>query len=89
MPNYRLTINDDWFYLSGDYDILSLKDALTAAVHNGGGFVDVFAPLSSQISLLITKHSRVKFETLTTPDPSDLVEPTIGPSFMDADYWLD
>ena len=91
MQSYRLTINDDWFYLSGDYNILALKAALAAAVHNGGGFVDIFSTVSSQISLLITIHSIVKFETIFASDLPDVIEstPTFGLSYIDDDYWLD
>ncbi|MDJ0348666.1 hypothetical protein [Cryobacterium sp. PH29-G1] len=91
MPSYRLTINDDWFYLAGDYNIPGLKAALTAAVHNGGGFVDIFSSLSSHISLLITSHSNVKFETIFPDDAPGTIESTTGitSSYIDDDYWLD
>lgn len=91
MQSYRLTINDDWFYLAGDYNISGLKAALAAAVHNGGGFVDIFSSLTSQISLLITSHSIVKFETIFTHELSEVIEstPTFGLSYIDDDYWPD
>jgi len=91
MQNYRLTINNDWFYLSGDYNISALKAALTAAVHNGGGFVDIFSSLTSKVSLLITTHSSVKFEAIVTENISDVIEntPIFGLSYIDDDYWLD
>ena len=91
MQSYKLTINDDWFYLSGDYNIPALKAALTAAVLNGGGFVDIFSSLRSQISLLITSHSIVKFETISTQSLPDVIDstPAFGLSYIDDDYWLD
>ncbi|MBG6212653.1 MAG: hypothetical protein LH475_09695 [Cryobacterium sp.] len=91
MQRYRLTINEDWFYLSGEHNILALKAALAAAVHNGGGFVDILSSVRSQISLLITSHSVVKFEAIFTEDLPDLIEstPTLGLSYLDDDYGLD
>lgn len=91
MQCYRLTINNDWFYLSGEYNISALKAALAAAVHSGGGFVDIFTSVRSQVSLLITTHSSVKFETIFSDDPTDVIEtePASDPSYIDDDYWLD
>ena len=91
MQSYRLTINDDWFYLSGDYNVSALKAAMTAAVHSGGGFVDIFSSLRSQTSLLITAHSIVKLEAISAdelPEPIDTTAP-LGHSYIDDDYWLD
>lgn len=91
MQSYRLTINGDWFYLSPDYDIAGLKAALAEAVHSGGGFVDVVNSIRSEISLLVTAHSIVKFETIRTEDLPSVTDsaPLTGQSYMDDDYWLD
>lgn len=90
MPNHRLTINGDWFYLCGDENIVALKSALAGAVHKGGGFVDIVSSMRSQISLLITSHSIVKFEAIVPEDLPDVVEsPNVGLSYIDDDYWLD
>ena len=90
MQSYRLTINDDWFYLSAEYNIAGLKSALAAAVHSGGGFVDVVSSMRSHVSLLITAHSTVKIETIDAVDLADINDatPVVGP-YLDDDYWLD
>jgi hypothetical protein len=91
MLSYRLTINDDWFYLSGGYNIAALKGALAAAVHSGGGFVDIITSMRSQVSLLITTHTNVKFETILSQDLPEVTDstPSVNPLHSDDDYWLD
>ncbi|TFD53820.1 hypothetical protein E3T46_02825 [Cryobacterium sp. Hh11] len=91
MQSYRLTINDDWFYLSAEYNIAGLKSALSAAVHSGGGFVDVVSSMRAHVSLLITAHSMVKIETINAVDLPDINDatPVTGPQYLDDDYWLD
>lgn len=90
MQSYRLTINDDWFYLSTEYNIADLKLALSAAVHNGGGFVDIVSSMRLHVSLLITAHSMVKIETIDAVDLPDINDatPVVGPQYLDDDYWL-
>jgi len=91
MQSYRLTINDDWFYLSNEYNIADLKATMAAAVHSGGGFVDIVSSVQAHVSLLITACSVVKLETIADQDLRDAVEsdPTDGPSYVEDDYWLD
>ena len=91
MQTYRLTINDDWFYLAAEYNIAGLKSALSSAVHSGGGFVDVVSSMRSHVSLLITAHSMVKIETINAVDLPDIndASPVVGPQYLDDDYWLD
>ncbi|WP_104083441.1 hypothetical protein [Cryobacterium sp. Y11] len=91
MQSYRLTINDDWFYLSTEYNIADLKTALSAAVHSGGGFVDVVSSMRSHVSMLITAHSTVKIETINAIDLPDLGDDTTVTStqYLDDNYWLD
>jgi len=91
MQSYRLTINDDWFYLSNEYNIADLKATLAAAVHSGGGFVDIVSSVQAHVSLLITACSVVKLETIADPNLPDVAEsvPTVGPSYVEDDYWLD
>lgn len=90
MQSYRLTINDDWFYLSNEYNIADLKSTLAAAVHSGGGFVDIVSSVQAHVSLLITACSVVKIETIaeqSLPD-ADADSSIAGPSYIDDDYWL-
>ncbi|TFB75297.1 hypothetical protein E3O06_05585 [Cryobacterium glaciale] len=91
MQSYRLTINGDWFYLSNEYNIADLKATLAAAVHSGGGFVDIVSSVQTHVSLLITACSVVKLETIVEKDLPDVAEgvPTVGPTYVDGDYWLD
>ena len=91
MQSYRLTINDEWFYLSNEYNIADLKATVAAAVHSGGGFIDIVSSVQTHVSLLITACSVVKLETITDPNVPDAAEsvPTVGPSYVEDDYWLD
>ncbi|TFB77590.1 hypothetical protein E3O21_07870 [Cryobacterium flavum] len=91
MQSYRLTINDDWFYLSNEYNIADLKATLASAVHSGGGFVDIVSSVQAQVSLLITACSVVKLETIAEEDlpDADLGSSIVGPTYIDEDYWLD
>ena len=91
MQSYRLTINDEWFYLSDEYNIADLKATMAAAVHSGGGFVDIVSSVQTHVSLLITACSVVKLETITDQNRFDVAEsvPTVGPSYVEDDYWLD
>ena len=91
MQSYRLTINDDWYYLSNEYNIADLKATLAAAVHSGGGFVDIVSSVQSQVSLLITACSVVKLETIIEQNlPNANAGSSIaGPTYIDDDYWLD
>ena len=91
MPTHRLTIDNDWFYLSDEYNVAALKSALAAAVHSGGGFVDVVSSIQSHVSLLITAHSMVKIETINAVDLPDINDatPVVGPQYLNDDYWLD
>ncbi|TFD64324.1 hypothetical protein [Cryobacterium ruanii] len=91
MQSYRLTINDDWYYLSNEYNIADLKATLAAAVHSGGGFVDIVSSVQSHVSLLITACSVVKLETVVEQDLSNTNAESsiVGPTSIDDDYWLD
>ncbi len=91
MQSYRLTINDDWYYLSDSYNVADLKATLAAAVHSGGGFVDIVSSVQAQVSLLITACSVVKLETISEQNLPDAGSGSsvVGPTYIDDDYWLD
>ena len=91
MQSYRLTINDEWFYLSNEYNIADLKATMAAAVHSGGGFVDIVSSVQAHVSLLITPCSVVKLETIADQNLPEVGEsgPTVVPSYVEDDYWLD
>ncbi|TFB70944.1 hypothetical protein [Cryobacterium sp. Hz9] len=86
-----MTINDEWFYLSNEYNIADLKATVAAAVHSGGGFIDIVSSVQTHVSLLITACSVVKLETITDQNVPDVAEsvPTVGRSYVEDDYWLD
>lgn len=90
MRAHRLTINTDSFHLPADYDVAGLKSALAAAVHHGGGFVDLVSVSGTHVALLVTPHTTVMFERLPVQEPaneSGYLEAG-GPIFDEDDYAL-
>lgn len=62
MSTYRLTVNNERYYLPEGRDVVGLKAVFAEAARIGGGFVDVLNTSNLRVALLITPSSSIKFE---------------------------
>lgn len=67
----RVHINDQAFVLTAGQDIPALKARIVAALRPGGGFVDFTSVTRGLISVLITPHLPIRFETIEHDDHQD------------------
>ncbi|QWT22710.1 hypothetical protein KPL76_07760 [Subtercola sp. PAMC28395] len=62
MSTYRLTVNNERYFLPEGRDVVGLKAVFAEASRMGGGFVDVLNTSKLRVALLITPSSSIKFE---------------------------
>ncbi|GAA0993091.1 hypothetical protein [Subtercola frigoramans] len=62
MSTYRLTVNNERYFLPEGRDVSGLKAMFADAARMGGGFVDVLNTSKLRVALLITPSSSIKFE---------------------------
>ena len=90
MSTYRLTVNDNRFYLPSGEDVSTVKTALLNAVNSGGGFVDVVNSSCKRVTLLVTPHSTVQIEEFGRVDDIEELwqQPPASSSFNFDEYDL-
>jgi hypothetical protein len=89
----RVHISDQTFVLAAGQDIPALKAQIVAASRPGGGFVDFTSVSRGLISVLISPHLPVRFETVEQSDeqPADGGPPLSVESIpdFDVDYFAE
>lgn len=68
MELHRLTIGSREFFLSSSEAMDELKERITSALHEGGGWVDILSAKHRSISVLITSSVHITAETIEAPD---------------------